>query len=397
MLNFFQIIILTVSVILFVLLINYFLNKSIHNPQKRRVWKIILDILSVIIVSIVALLILYTADAWIEKKEQVSWIYHDFLEQYWEEEREKIVDEEYKRIVGILEEYSNNAIEKYEEDGDEELLENYLAASFLGLEDLYLLGSLADEKKREAQIDKFKNHFEEIAEELGVNMINLLSDDLSQKTIAEIDDNSLCRILMGTPESIAAPSSSEQYDIACAVMGKLFANRRKPDISSCSFDRKKKVWLVHLDNGSNMAIYFIETTDDEYDIYTQESPDDNLVIDRDVLAFLTKVYPNSFEEASYENYSTARFLEYCNLECDYDPVYSTQDVYAYEILPDPSFSRYSSVENAYLVEWERYASREKASSIVVLCKEKENWKIDNVIVNGHLLFDYSKPAVQWWE
>lgn len=397
MLNFFQIIILTVSVILFVLLINYIINKSIHDSKKRRVWKIISDILSVIIVSIVTLLILYAADARKEKKEQVSWIYHDFLEQYWEEEREKIVDEEYRRIIGILEEYSNNAIEKYEEDGDEESLENYLAASFWGLEDLYLLGSLADEKKREAQIEKFKNHFEKIAEELGVNMINLLSDDLSQKTIAEIDDNSLCRILMGTPESIAAPSSSEQYDIACAVMGKLFANRRKTDISSCSFDRKKKVWLVHLDNGSNMAIYFIKTTDDEYDIYAEESPDDNLVIGQDVLAFLTKVYPNSFEGASYENYSTARFLEYRSLECDYDPVYSTQDVYAYEILPDPRFSRYSFVENAYLVEWERFTSREKASSIVVLCKEKGNWKIDNVIVNGHLLFDYSRPAVQWWE
>ena len=116
----------------------------------------------------------------------------------------------------------------------------------------------------------------------------------------------------------------------------------------------------------------------------------------DVLAVLTKVYPNSFEEG-YEDYSTARFLEYSRLECDYDPVYDTNSDYAGEILPNPRFSRYSSVENAYLVEWERFASHDKASSIVVLCKEKGNWKIDNVIVNGHLLFDYSRPAVQWWE
>ena len=397
MLGIFQIIILAVSVILFMLLINYILNKSIHDTKKRRVWKIISDILLVIIVSIVTLFILYAADAKIEKKEQVSWIYHDFLEQYWEEEREKIVDEEYKRIIDLLAEYGNNAIEKYEEDGDKENLENYLAASIFGLEDLYLLGILSDEKKRETQIDKFKKHFEKITKELGVNMINLLSDDLSQITITEIDDNTLCRILMGTPESIADPSLSEQYDIACSVMGNLFANRRKTEISSCSFDRKKKVWFVRLDNGSNMAIYFIETTDDEYDIFVEESPDINRVIDRDVLAFLTKVYPNSFEGARYEDYSTARFLEYRSLECDYDPVYSTNSDYAYEILPDPHFSKYASVENAYLVEWERSASREKASSIVVLCKEKGNWKIDNVIVNGHLLFDYSRPAVQWWE
>lgn len=131
----------------------------------------------------------------------------------------------------------------------------------------------------------------------------------------------------------------------------------------------------------------------------EKSPsNDNGAIDRDVLTLLQNVYPNSLDDASYEDYSTDRFLEYRSQGgCDHDPVYATQDAYSYDILPNPRFSRYPSVENAYLVQWERSASREKVSCIVVLCQEKGKWKIDNVIENGHLVFDYSRPVEPWWE
>ena len=125
-------------------------------------------------------------------------------------------------------------------------------------------------------------------------------------------------------------------------------------------------------------------------------PLNNGEIDWKVLALLRKVYPNTLEEPDGYEYSTERFKEYALLECDHHPIYNTQDAYSAAILPNPSFSKYPSVENAYMVEWVRYASREKVSSIVVLCQENGDWKIDNVIENGNLIFDYSKPAEQWW-
>lgn len=118
--------------------------------------------------------------------------------------------------------------------------------------------------------------------------------------------------------------------------------------------------------------------------------------------FLQTVFPNIIEDdfttVSWQPYATERFKEHC-VECDYDPVYKTQDCYSAGILPNPVYSKFSSYPNAYRVSWQRYERKENVSVIVVLKNENGKILIDNIYTGSShpLLFDYSKPAVPFWE
>ena len=119
-------------------------------------------------------------------------------------------------------------------------------------------------------------------------------------------------------------------------------------------------------------------------------------IDESVLELLKKVYPNSFNDWGWHDYATERFNQYADIECwDADEIYKTQDTYSADVLPNPTFSKYPKVENAYRVRWQRYERKEKVTTVVVLKKEGGKWLIDNMVTeNGNLLFDYSKPPVE---
>lgn len=116
--------------------------------------------------------------------------------------------------------------------------------------------------------------------------------------------------------------------------------------------------------------------------------------DDEAIEFLQKVYPNSIDGSfTGDKLCTDRFAEYSRIECDYDPIYQTQDCYSAAVLPNPTFSKYSKFENAYTVQWQRYEHKEKVTVIVVLKKEAGRWLIDNIVQGDRLLFDYSKPPV----
>lgn len=132
------------------------------------------------------------------------------------------------------------------------------------------------------------------------------------------------------------------------------------------------------------------------------------VFDEDeVRAFLSKVFPNSLDPEDlpeYEAITTDRFREHSSLSCEYDPVYMTQDAYAYDVLPNPTISKFNMYPNAYVVGWDRYPEedRDHVLNIVVVTKKDGKYLIDNILSNegGHcfLLFDYSrKPESIWAE
>ena len=125
-------------------------------------------------------------------------------------------------------------------------------------------------------------------------------------------------------------------------------------------------------------------------------------INSEVMTLLQTIYPNSMDaDMAWSSLATERFAEYASEECDYDPVYQTQDAYSYGILPDPKFSKVPSVDNAYKVEWQlKYGEDITRNSVVlVLSKENGEWKIDNIWdeESKALLFDYSKPPVPDYE
>lgn len=124
-------------------------------------------------------------------------------------------------------------------------------------------------------------------------------------------------------------------------------------------------------------------------------------IDKDVLMFLETIYPNSLDaDPSWGAYATERFIEYAGEECDYDPIYQTQDAYSYGVLPEPKFTKLPVPDNAYHVEWKvKYGEDITIHGVIlVLVKEDGEWKIDNIIEEGstELLFDYSIPPMPWY-
>lgn len=202
-------------------------------------------------------------------KNQKEWIYETLPKKLWEEQTTDLANSEYHRIVDVLENYANAAIRRYDEAGTEKDLDEYLSMSFFGLEDLYLLGggSSANEKKRAAQIDRYKKQYESVTDNLLENMKTLLR--LRDSTLAyrpAFSDEQLCRILLGTPGAIATPSAETQMSLARSVMTNLYRGREKPTVSSCTYDRKEKVWNVRMDGAPNQEVQFFKRDDGGFDI-----------------------------------------------------------------------------------------------------------------------------------
>ena len=137
-------------------------------------------------------------------------------------------------------------------------------------------------------------------------------------------------------------------------------------------------------------------------LYEGESSGEKVIdeaIDPGVMAFLEEVYPNVKDRPGGITggpCTTDRFEAY-EIECDYDPIYQTQDTYSADVLPYPKFTKYECFDNAYTVEWQRYERCETVRNIVVLVREKGKYLIDNIIIEvdgaPKLLFDYSRPPV----
>lgn len=116
------------------------------------------------------------------------------------------------------------------------------------------------------------------------------------------------------------------------------------------------------------------------------------------MEILKDIYPASDVGSgiSMKRVATERFLFYEQIECDHDVLLQTQDAYTYVDNPDPKFTKYDKMDNAYLVEWTQSADNPRQQLVVIFVQENGAWKIDNVIENpdydqATVLFDYSKP------
>lgn len=202
-----------------------------------------------------------------EDKWQRAWIYGSLPEKLWESECEKIVTDEYLRICDMLEDYADEAVDEYEDietyDDLEEYLATYMVASLFGMEDL-----LPDfGENQEARIEEYESHLEEVIDILMDNMLESLplrNNPSRPETI--YSDEALCEILLGTPAAIANPPADVQQNIARSIVTNLLVDRNRPSVTSCSYDRKKKVWNVRLDNAPNQTVSFFKRDDGDYDI-----------------------------------------------------------------------------------------------------------------------------------
>lgn len=118
------------------------------------------------------------------------------------------------------------------------------------------------------------------------------------------------------------------------------------------------------------------------------------------MEILKDIYPASDVGSgiSMKRVATERFLFYEQIECDHDVLLQTQDAYTYVDNPDPKFTKYDKIDNAYLVEWTQSADSPRIKLVVIFVQENGAWKIDNVIERldddqAGPLFDYSKPPV----
>lgn len=251
-------------------LVNFVLKKLVKDEKKRKFLSAFADVL----VSLFAVMYILTSlDLGViidgGKSRQKAWIYDTLPQKIWQEQTTDLANTEYHRIADVLQGYANAAIRQYDDAGTEKDLDEYLSMSLFDLEDLYLLngGSSSNERKREAEIERYKKHYETITDNLRENMQTLLRlRDSTLSFRSEYEDNQLCQTLLGTPGAIASPSIDLQMSIARSIMTKLYFNRKRPEVSSCSYDRKEKVWKVRMDSAPNQQVQFFKRDDGAFDI-----------------------------------------------------------------------------------------------------------------------------------
>lgn len=127
------------------------------------------------------------------------------------------------------------------------------------------------------------------------------------------------------------------------------------------------------------------------------------VSEKQAIEFLEQVYPNlTDDEMAASNWSfsvpvmTDRCGTYTDLECDFDPIWCTQDGYAF-VKPQPRFSKHAGIANAYDITWQMDEGTEHTNT-VILVVENGFVLIDNFLnEDGTLMFDYSKEPVSIWD
>ena len=204
-----------------------------------------------------------------DKNQQREWIYDNLPQKLWYEQSTEIANSEYHRLVNVLEDHANSSIRRFQSAGIDKDIDEFMAISFLGLDDLYLLsgGSSSNERKRTAQIEKYKEQYQLVTNNLYNNFTTLLR--LRDSTLSlkpSYSDQELCRLLLGKPDAISSPSAEEQMSIARSIMTNLFYNREHPSISSVVYDKNNKSWIVRLDNAPNQIVSFYKRDDGNYDI-----------------------------------------------------------------------------------------------------------------------------------
>ena len=176
------------------------ITQLVKDKRKRKVGITVSDVLITVVSGI--LLYLYMAGGCAlfssGRAMEKDWIYGTLPEKLWNGQRTDLANAEWKRVSDLLQNYGNQAIRAFEDAGDEEDLNGLFAASLFGMEDFYLLGSSASEKKRKAQVNEFKKNYEAVLDNLHENMSAFLQSGTPGSAGAGYTDAQLCKLLLGT-------------------------------------------------------------------------------------------------------------------------------------------------------------------------------------------------------
>jgi ABC-type dipeptide/oligopeptide/nickel transport systems, permease components len=249
----------------------YILTKKIKDTKKRKVWRIILySILALFVAGMVLEVLSFSKffSSSMGRKEQKMWIQEELPKELWKQQASELCNTEYQRLSEVLEKYGNKAIQKYNDEGDEKDLDEYLAASLWGLDDLWLLGggNSANEKKRKSQVEKYKKQYESVTQNLHDNMSLLMRlRDSSLTRRPAYSDEMVCASLLGTPEAIAYPSDELQLSIARSIVTNILYGREHPAVASSKYDKENKCWHVRMDNAPEQTVSFYKRDDGSYD------------------------------------------------------------------------------------------------------------------------------------
>ncbi len=123
------------------------------------------------------------------------------------------------------------------------------------------------------------------------------------------------------------------------------------------------------------------------------------------LEVLKVIYPNrqgDGEPEDFTEYKTERFYWYERIESDFDVLWQTQDGYTYVEKPNPAFTPYPGIDNAYIVEWTQSEGAGRTRVGLVFVNQDGKWLVDNAWPVGEdasaepkMYFDYSKVPEHW--
>lgn len=244
------------------------ITQLVKDKRKRKVWITVSDVLITVVSGILLYLYMAGGGALFSsgRAMEKDWIYGTLPEKLWNGQRTDLANAEWKRVSDLLQDYGNQAIRAFEDAGDEEDLNGLFAASLFGMEDFYLLGSSASEKKRKAQVNEFKKNYEAVLDNLHENMSAFLQSGTPGSAGAGYTDAQLCKLLLGTPGAVAAPSAETQREIARNLVAGAVSGYPRPTVSSCSYDRKAKEWTVRMDNAPTQTVRFFKRDDGDTDV-----------------------------------------------------------------------------------------------------------------------------------
>ena len=216
-----------------------------------------------------------------------SWIYDNLPQCIWNDKAYNAVNDEYKRIIDVLTDYSNEEIASYTEktyeseravqsllyNGGGSMADYYdefsdmLVGSFLGID----YGPSA-ERKRKAAINAYKERFDTVTDELA----DYLGVCLTYKDSVLVDsehftDYEICSSLMGTPTQNPDDSDDIVLTISRDVCMRVLSGLSHPTLSSCEYNKEKDIWVARFDNADTQYVKAFKRDDGGMDY--EYSPD----------------------------------------------------------------------------------------------------------------------------
>ena len=172
----------------------------------------------------------------------------------WEISIAKATKAECERLVEVITDYENEEIQDYDTIGQQEDLDSYKALSLFGLDYFYS----GNEAERNRAIKRYKDRYQEAVPVLIAYMAEMAENPaLLGEADGPLDDNTICKRLLGTPAKISNESDEELKEMARKIIIGIRDERSMPVVESCKYDRSIKQWDAILSSGSHLYVMVV--------------------------------------------------------------------------------------------------------------------------------------------